>query len=73
MKETEIIERLLDGDAEFKRLYSEHRQLDEMVKELEKKSTLSIDDELEVKRLKKMKLSLKDKMEEKIRQVRKSI
>jgi hypothetical protein len=73
MKETEIIERLLEGDEDFKRLHSEHRKLDDTVKELEKKGTLSIDEELEVKRLKKMKLALKDKMEEKIRRVRKSL
>lgn len=72
MKEMEIIERLLEGDEEFKRLYFEHRKLDDTVKELEKKGTLSIDEELEVKRLKKMKLALKDKMEEKIRRIRKS-
>ncbi|MBF8303355.1 MAG: hypothetical protein HW396_1636 [Candidatus Dadabacteria bacterium] len=73
MKEMEIIERLLEGDEEFKRLYFEHRKLDDAVKEVEKKGTLSIDEELEVKRLKKMKLALKDKMEEKIRRVRKSL
>lgn len=72
MKEMEIIERLLEGDEDFKRLYFEHRKLDDTVKEIEKKGTLSIDEELEVKRLKKMKLALKDKMEEKIRRIRKS-
>ena len=72
MKEMEIIERLLEGDEDFKTLYFEHRKLDDTVKELEKKGTLSIDEELEVKRLKKMKLALKDKMEEKIRRIRKS-
>lgn len=72
MKEMEIVERLLEGDEEFKRLYFEHRKLDDTVKEIEKKGTLSIDEELEVKRLKKMKLALKDKMEEKIRRIRKS-
>ncbi len=65
MKESEIIERLLQGDEEFKRLYSEHRKLDDVVKELETKGSLSLDDELEVKRLKKTKLALKDRMEEK--------
>jgi uncharacterized protein len=73
MKESEIIERLLQGDEEFKRLYSEHRKLDDVVKELETKGSLSLDDELEVKRLKKTKLALKDRMEEKIRKARKSL
>jgi uncharacterized protein YdcH (DUF465 family) len=73
MKESEIIERLLQGDEEFKKLYSEHRKLDDAVKELETKGSLSLDEELEVKRLKKTKLALKDKMEEKIRKVRKSL
>lgn len=73
MKESEIIERLLQGDEEFKRLYSEHRKLDDVVKELETKGSLSLDDELKVKRLKKTKLALKDRMEEKIRKARKSL
>ncbi len=73
MKESEIIERLLEGDDEFKRLYSEHRELDDAIKELEIKGSLSIEEELEVKRLKKTKLTLKDKMEEKIRRIRRSV
>ena len=73
MKESEIVERLLQGDEEFKRLYSEHRKLDDAVKKLETKGSLSLDEELEVKRLKKTKLALKDKMEEKIRKARKSL
>lgn len=66
MKETNIVEKLLEGDEEFKKLYFEHRKLDDIVKGLEKKDSISIDDELEIKKLKKLKLSLKDKMEMKI-------
>lgn len=73
MKELEIVETLLRGDEEFKRLYYEHRKLDDAVKELETKGSLSFDEELEVKRLKKTKLALKDRMEEKIRKARKSL
>jgi uncharacterized protein len=73
MKELEIVEKLLQGDEEFKRLYYEHRKLDDAVKELETKGSLSFDEELEVKRLKKTKLALKDRMEEKIRKARKSL
>jgi len=72
MKESEIIETLLEGDEEFKKLYLEHRKLDGMVKDLEQKGSLSLDEELEIKRLKKIKLSLKDEMERKIRKLRQS-
>ncbi|MBI4228799.1 MAG: DUF465 domain-containing protein [Deltaproteobacteria bacterium] len=66
MKDSNIVEKLLEGDEEFKKLYFEHRKLDDIVKGLEKKDSISIDDELEIKKLKKIKLSLKDKMEMKI-------
>jgi uncharacterized protein YdcH (DUF465 family) len=66
MTETDIIERLLEGDVEFKRIYFEHRELDDVVTKLESKDTLTLDDEMEVRRLKKIKLSLKDRMEAKI-------
>lgn len=66
MNDTDIIAKLLDGDEEFKKIYSEHRELDEVVDRLEEKETLTLDDEIEVKRLKKIKLSLKDRMEARI-------
>ncbi len=66
MTESEIIEKLLDGDEEFQKLYFEHRELDEVVSSLESKESLSFDDEVEVKRLKKIKLSLKDRIESRI-------
>ncbi|MGH7892192.1 MAG: DUF465 domain-containing protein, partial [Thermodesulfobacteriota bacterium] len=61
MTETDIIEKLLEADEEFKRLYFEHRELDDVVRSLESKDTLSFDDEMEVRKLKKVKLSLKDR------------
>ncbi len=64
--ETDIIEQLLEGDEEFKRIYFEHRELDDVVRSLESKGTLTLDDEMEVRKLKKIKLSLKDRMEAKI-------
>jgi uncharacterized protein len=66
MKDSNIVEKLLEGDEEFKKLYFEHRKLDDIVKGLEERNSISIDDELEIKKLKKMKLSLKDQMEMKI-------
>ena len=66
MTETDIIEKLLEADEEFKRLYFEHRELDDVVRSLESKGTLTLDDEMEVRKLKKVKLSLKDRMEARI-------
>ncbi len=66
MNETDIIEKLLEGDEEFKQMYFEHRELDEVVKSLEEKESQTLDDEVEVKRLKKIKLSLKDRIEARI-------
>lgn len=73
MTETEIVEKLLEGDDEFKELYFEHRKLDDIVKGLEKKSSLSLEEELEIKKLKKMKLSLKDRMESKKTKLRSGV
>ncbi len=70
MTESDIIEKLLEADEEFKRLYFEHRELDDVVRSLESKGTLSRDDEMEVRRLKKVKLSLKDRMEAKIAELK---
>ncbi len=67
MTETEMVEKLLEGDEEFKRIYSEHRELNEIIDKFESKDTLTLEDETEVKRLKKIKLSLKDRMESIIR------
>ena len=66
MTESEIVEKLIAGDDELQKLYFEHRELDEVVRSLESKESLSFDDEVEVKRLKKIKLSLKDRIEAKI-------
>lgn len=67
MSEEEIIEKLLEDDEEFQKIFAEHRELDDVVASLEEKEALSEEDEVEIKRLKKIKLSLKDRMEAKIR------
>ena len=70
MSDSEIIEKLLDGDDDFKKIYNEHRELDEKIKELENKESSTYDDVAEFRTLKKIKLRLKDKKEEKIRKSR---
>ncbi len=63
MNESENIEKLLEEDEEYKNIYFEHRELDEVIKNLEEKENSTLDDEVELRRLKKIKLSLKDRME----------
>ncbi|MEM4658725.1 MAG: YdcH family protein [Candidatus Methanosuratincola sp.] len=67
MGETEIIAQLLERDDEFKSLYERHRELDSQVASLEAKAHLSPEEEVEVKRLKKLKLSIKDQLEQRKR------
>ena len=62
-REDKLVQKLLEEDDEFRNLFSEHRQLDEKVAVLENKETLTVEDELEIKQFKKLKLSLKDQMQ----------
>ena len=53
---------LADKDPIFKSLVQEHRSLDDKLKELDRKVYLSPDEEMERKRLAKLKLAKKDKI-----------
>jgi uncharacterized protein YdcH (DUF465 family) len=53
---------LVARDPEFKALVEEHRELDEKLKELDRKVYLLPDEEVERKRLQKLKLARKDKI-----------
>ena len=70
-REDKLVQKLLEEDDEFRNLFSEHRQLDEKVAVLENKEISSVEDELEIKQFKKLKLSLKDKMQNKIKELKK--
>jgi len=59
--EEKMAERMA-GDPEFKALVEEHRLLDDKLKELDKKAYLLPDEEIERKRLQKLKLARKDKI-----------
>ena len=53
---------LAGKDPAFKTLVQEHRSLDDKLKELDRKVYLSPDEEMERKRLAKLKLAKKDKI-----------
>jgi hypothetical protein len=68
MREEEIIEILKKENEEFRKLYEEHRKLDALLDEINKKHYLTAEEEIEKKRMQKEKLYKKDKMAEIMRQ-----
>jgi uncharacterized protein YdcH (DUF465 family) len=60
-------EQLAQHDPEFRQLLEEHQARDRRLQELRDKGWLTTEEEQEAKRLKKEKLSLKDKMEARLR------
>ncbi|NIO09407.1 MAG: DUF465 domain-containing protein [Deltaproteobacteria bacterium] len=62
--EEKIILPLLDKDPELKRFYDEHQELENKLQSYQNRSYLSADEEMEKKRLQKLKLAGKDRMME---------
>ncbi|MBI5892964.1 MAG: DUF465 domain-containing protein [Deltaproteobacteria bacterium] len=61
---SELLERLLKENFEFKKAYDLHNDYEEKVAQMDKRAHLNANEEIERKRLQKMKLAQKDKMEE---------
>lgn len=59
-----ILQTLLDSNSRFRMLYEEHIFFEKRLSEFEKKSFLSPQEEQEKNKVKKMKLSGKDEMEQ---------
>jgi len=72
LKEEEIKELLRRENEEFKKLDEEHKSLKALLAEIDKKVYLSPDEEVERKKLQKLKLNKKDKMAELVRDYMKS-
>jgi len=62
--EEEFIVSLLDKDPELKKYYEEHRELEKQLQGYQHKSHLTPLEEVEKKRLQKLKLAGKDKIME---------
>jgi uncharacterized protein YdcH (DUF465 family) len=63
-KEEQAIVSLLDKDPELKKYYEEHQQLEKKLAEFHHKHHLSPDEEIEMKKIQKLKLVGKDKIME---------
>ncbi|HLE09458.1 MAG TPA: DUF465 domain-containing protein [Thermodesulfobacteriota bacterium] len=69
-KEKELVGRLLKENEEFRNVYTQHREYTKKVEKMEKKVVLTGGDEIEKKRLKKLKLAMKDMIEKIISEAR---
>jgi hypothetical protein len=69
-RDLELIEKYIDKDIELKRYVEEHGELEKKLEDLNGKSYLTADQEIELKRLKKMKLAGRDKIEEILKRYR---
>lgn len=61
--EKELKERLMDEDPEFKVLVEEHIEFERILEELNKRPYMTPTEEMERKKIQKMKLQGKDRME----------
>jgi len=66
VNEEGLIKKLLDGDAVFRKSYKAHKDCESKLAKYEKKIHLTPVDTVEVNKLKKLKLSLKDEMTRKL-------
>jgi uncharacterized protein YdcH (DUF465 family) len=63
-REEQVIVSLLDKDPELRKYYEEHQQLEKKLAEFHHKHHLSPEEEVEMKRIQKLKLAGKDKIME---------
>jgi len=62
ISDAEFRERLMQEDAEFRKLATEHQACDQQLTELESRYYQNEEDQMTEKKLKKKKLALKDQM-----------
>jgi len=68
--EQELMESIKQRDVGFSRLVDRHSELDESIRNLECRTHISTGEEVEIRRLKKLKLQTKDEMTQVLKQRR---
>jgi hypothetical protein len=58
-----LVQQLFDGNARFRMLYEEHLLLEKELRKFEQKTFLTPEEEVEKKKIQKLKLAGKDEME----------
>jgi uncharacterized protein YdcH (DUF465 family) len=64
LKDEQTIVSLLDKDPELRKFYEEHRELEQKLAQFQHKHHLTPEEELEMKKIQKLKLVGKDRMME---------
>ena len=64
IREEQTIVSLLDKDPELKKFYEEHQELEKKLAEFQHKHFLSPEEEVEMKKIQKLKLAGKDRIME---------
>lgn len=59
----EVIDQLIKNNSRFKKLFEQHRELDDQLELLDRRIYLTPEQQTEINRLKKLKLKNKDLME----------
>ncbi|MEE9614881.1 MAG: DUF465 domain-containing protein [Thermodesulfobacteriota bacterium] len=59
----EISERLIRENDEFRKIHTAHKEYKKQIEEMSRKGHLNAEEELEMARVKKLKLAAKDKLE----------
>jgi len=73
LTDTEVSEILRKENDEYKKLYEEHKQLEQILADIDKNKYLTPEEELERKRIQKQKLIKKDSMAALIREYKKKL
>lgn len=60
--EEELIQRYLGNDHELRTLYDEHQMLKHQLEDIRRRQYLTTEEEVEMKRIQKLKLASKDRM-----------
>ncbi len=72
LKDEQTIVSLIDKDTELKKIYDEHREFEKQLAEFQHKHHLSPEEEIEMKKIQKLKLAGKDRMMEILEKYRQS-
>ena len=72
LSDKEIADQLIKENEEYRKLDEEHRDLENILVEIDRKVYLTTEEEVERKRVQKLKLLKKDRMAEIVREHRKT-